>query len=228
MLSRRQFLVSLGVGATTVASSRVSAASLNGEVRGQGSGAGGQSADSQQQGAPQDANGVRTTMSGPMNDGAYKPVQLPGKAGAAPSMSAAARDELEHHLHCQCGCTLDVYTCRTTDFTCPISPAMHQDVMHLVEGGYTGPEIISAFRAAYGERVLMAPVREGFNWAAYIAPFVAIGGGAALVAILTQRWRHAADDRTQEYHAARLGSSDVQATPEEMARLEAAIRKDAP
>jgi cytochrome c-type biogenesis protein CcmH len=163
-----------------------------------------------------------------MNDNAYKPVVLPPKAGASASMTAATRDELEHHLHCQCGCTLDVFTCRTTDFTCPISPAMHQDVVHLVEGGYTAPEIIAAFRAAYGERVLMAPVREGFNWAAYIAPFLAIGAGATVVAILTQRWRHAAEDRTQEYRAGRLPHPDVQATPEELARLDAAIRNDAP
>jgi cytochrome c-type biogenesis protein CcmH len=221
MLSRRQFLLSLGVGATTVAGSRVSTGFHSGGVGNQGparadqgSGAGGQ--------------GVRTTMSGPMNDEAYKPVQLPAKTGAAPSMSVAARDELEHHLHCQCGCTLDVYTCRTTDFTCPISPAMHQDVIHLVEGGYSAPEIIGAFRAAYGERVLMAPVREGFNWAAYLTPFLAIGAGATLVAVLTQRWRHAVDDRTQEFRTMGQLPPDVPASPEEMARLEAAIKNDAP
>ncbi len=227
MLSRRQFLLSLGVGATSVAGARVSGASLNKGGRDQGSGVGG-TTDAQQPGAAQGASGVRTTMSGPMNDEAYKPVQLPPKPGAAPSMPVAARDELEHHLHCQCGCTLDVYTCRTTDFTCPISPAMHQDVIHLVEGGYTAPEIIGAFRAAYGERVLMAPVREGFNWAAYLTPFLAIGAGATLVAVLTQRWRHAVDDRTQEFRTMGQLPPDVPGTPEEMARLEAAIKNDAP
>ena len=141
-------------------------------------------------------------------------------------MSAAARDELEHHLHCQCGCTLDVYTCRTTDFTCPISPAMHQDVMHLVEGGYTRTEILGAFRGAYGERVLMAPVREGFNWAAYITPFVAIGAGAAVVTLLTQRWRQATARRSPDMPVADVTMPEAAATPEEMARLEAAVRDD--
>jgi cytochrome c-type biogenesis protein CcmH len=185
-----------------------------------------------QQGSSQDGSsggtGVRTTMSGPMNDNAYRSVVRPPKSGAGPSMSAAARDELEHHLHCQCGCTLDVYTCRTTDFTCPISPAMHQDVMHLVEGGYTGTEILGAFRAAYGERVLMAPVREGFNWAAYITPFVAIGTGAAVVTVLTQRWRQATARRSSDKLAAAVTAPDVAATPDEIARLEAAIRDDSP
>jgi cytochrome c-type biogenesis protein CcmH len=183
-----------------------------------------------QQGSAQEGNsgvsGMRTTMSGPMNDAAYHPVVLPPKPGAGPSMSAAARDELEHHLHCQCGCTLDVYTCRTTDFTCPISPAMHQDVMHLVAGGYTRPEILAAFRAAYGERVLMAPVREGFNWAGYVTPFVAIGAGAAAVTVLAQRWRQATAQRSADKPAAGVVGPEVAATPEEMARLEAAIRDD--
>ena len=125
------------------------------------------------------AVGVRTTMSGPMDTDAYHAVSLPPKAGAGASMSVGQRDALEHDLHCQCGCTLDVFTCRTTDFTCSVSPAMHCDVMQLVDGGYSKAEIIGAFRAAYGERVLMAPVAEGFNWAAYLTPFVALGAGAA-------------------------------------------------
>ena len=37
-------------------------------------------------------------------------------------MNQAKRDELEHQIHCQCGCNLDVYTCRTTDFSCEVSP----------------------------------------------------------------------------------------------------------
>ena len=164
-------------------------------------------------------------MSGPMNDNAYRPVERPAKAGASASMTVAARDELEHHLHCQCGCTLDVFTCRTTDFTCPISPAMHQDVIRLVNGGYSGAEIIAAFQSAYGERVLMAPVRQGFNWAAYITPFAAIAGGGTVVAFLMHRWRQAAMRRPAPQPIV-TGAPSVDATPEELARLEAAIRDD--
>jgi cytochrome c-type biogenesis protein CcmH len=209
--TRREFLSALAAWAATGAlAGRADAAAQQGGDQGGNSG----------------VTGVRTTMSGPMNDDAYHPVVRPPKPGAGPSMSAGARDELEHHLHCQCGCTLDVYTCRTTDFTCPISPAMHQDVMHLVEGGYTGPEILGAFRATYGERVLMAPVREGFNWAAYIMPFVAIGGGAAAVTALAQRWRQATAERATDKPAPAARMPEGAASPEEMARLEAAIRDD--
>ncbi len=216
MYTRRDFLVA---AAGSVAAG-VAAIALPRRARGQ---------DSQQPGG-QDGQGTtqgpRTTMSGPMSESAYRPVVLPPKPGAKPSMSDGQRDALEHQLHCQCGCTLDVFTCRTTDFTCPVSPPMHSDIVALVLGGYTAVEILDAFRKTYGERVLMSPVREGFNWAGYVAPFVALGGATVAVAVLIRRWREVPAAATGG--AAPLPPADASAaTPDEMARLEAAIRDDA-
>jgi cytochrome c-type biogenesis protein CcmH len=131
------------------------------------------------------------TMSnmGSMDESAYKPVHLPPKLGAnAPSMSDEQRDELEHHIHCQCGCNLDIYTCRTTDFSCQLSPAMHRDVMSLVDGGYNKSEILSAFVNIYGEKALMAPVKQGFNWAGYFVPFAVIAVGAVVLLRNLRKW----------------------------------------
>ena len=163
-------------------------------------------------------DGARPTMVMPMDDNAYKPVALPPKPGATASMTDEARDALEHRIHCQCGCTLDIYTCRTTDFTCPVSPAMHKDVMGLVAGGYSADEIIRAFQGAYGDKVLMAPPRVGFNWAGYVTPFVALGAGGVIVATLISRWRQKEGPVEQPVV--------VQGTPDEMQRLEDAIRRD--
>jgi cytochrome c-type biogenesis protein CcmH len=160
----------------------------------------------------------------PMDEGAYKSVRRPPKPGATPSMTAAERDELEHHIHCQCGCVLDIYTCRTTDFSCGVSPAMHRDVMSLVQGGYSADEIIAAFRGAYGERVLMSPVKEGFNWAGYVTPFAAIGAGAVVVATLIRKWGRRAEARVRPVEVRPL---QVDASPDELARIAAAVREDA-
>jgi len=100
---------------------------------------------------------ITQTFSGPMEQDAYRPVKLAAKANARPSMTDAERDDLEHQIKCQCGCPLDIYTCRTTDFSCSVSPAMHADVMSLVDGGYAAKEILAAFQKVYGERVLMSP-----------------------------------------------------------------------
>ena len=107
---------------------------------------------------------------GAMDQGAAQSVRRPAKPGAHPSMTDAQRDELEHHIRCQCGCTLDVYICRTTDFSCVVSPAMHADIKSLVEGGYSAQEILDSFVDTYGERALMAPRARGFNLLGYVAP----------------------------------------------------------
>lgn len=158
-----------------------------------------------------------------MDQAAARSVRLPAKPGATPSMPPQERDALEHRLRCQCGCTLDVFTCRTTDFSCQVSPAMHRDIMALVDGGYSAREIIDSFVNVYGDRVLMAPPKVGFNIVGYVLPGVSLATGAVLLAVLLRRWR-----RTPAPAAtSRAVSVPVpDATPEELARLEAAVRDD--
>ncbi|MGH7718004.1 MAG: cytochrome c-type biogenesis protein [Gemmatimonadaceae bacterium] len=170
--------------------------------------------------SPAHGQGASTGFTGPMDEGGYRPVRLAARA-AYPSMSDDARDDLEHRLRCQCGCTLDVYVCRTTDFSCPVSPAMHRDVMALVAGGHGPQAILDAFTEVYGEQVLMAPRKEGFNWAGYVTPFVVLGGGVALIVAVIRKWR------AQTPVAASAGAAPF-ATADELARLEAAVRRDDP
>ena len=158
-----------------------------------------------------------------MDQSASRPVRLPPKPGSRVVVSAAERDALEHRIRCQCGCTLDVYTCRTTDFSCQVSPSMHRDVMGLVAGGYTAQEILDAFVGVYGERVLMAPPAAGFNLLGWVAPFAVLGGGTVLVVSLLRRWRRQASVAPL---AAPQTSRPTDATDDELARLEAAVRDD--
>lgn len=161
----------------------------------------------------------------PMDQNAYRPVLRDAKPGAAPSMTPLERDELERQLKCQCTCVLDVYTCRTTDFTCPVSPPMHRDVLRLVEGGYTAQEIKDAFVATYGEVALTAPVKQGFNWAGYFAPAVVMATGAIILTMMLRRWsvRAAAAPIAAEAHF----PPPIAATDDEMARLQRALRDEA-
>jgi cytochrome c-type biogenesis protein CcmH len=153
------------------------------------------------------------TMAG---DG-YIPVRRPPKPGDLPRLSALERDEVERRISCPCPCTLDIFTCRTS-MPCGFSPRMHADVVSLASGGYTADEILGAFEQAYGERVLMAPHAQGFNWVGWLAPFAAVGGGAVVVGALIRRWgRRAAEHRA-------TSPVPIEATSDELARLEAAVR----
>lgn len=156
-----------------------------------------------------------------MNQEAAKSVRRPPKPNAKPSLSEQARDDLEKQIRCQCGCTLDVYICRTTDFSCQVSPAMHRDIISLVEGGYSAQEILDSFVGVYGERALMAPKREGFNLAGYLVPFAAIGIGAIALSVVLRRMRHRVTPATVVSPAEQSSGSD-----DELARLDAAVRRD--
>jgi cytochrome c-type biogenesis protein CcmH len=199
-ISRRRFLAALGAGAATTV---LTAAAL-----------GAQDAT----GAPQN---ISAATNAEMDQGAYRPTRRPPKPNAAPSMTVDERDALEHRIHCQCGCTLDVYTCRTTDFSCSISPALHRDVMALVEGGYSGDEIMQAFVGTYGETVRMAPERKGFNLAGYLTPFAALGTGGLVVAFLIRKW-----GREKPVPVAVRAAPPLAASDDEMVRLQAAIRDE--
>jgi cytochrome c-type biogenesis protein CcmH/NrfF len=95
---------------------------------------------------------------------------------------------IERRLRCTCECTLDVYTCRTTDFTCTYSPAMHREIMDLYSAGQDPESIIAVFVAREGEKILMAPPAEGFNVAGYVVPgAVMLTGIVGLVAWVSRR-----------------------------------------
>jgi cytochrome c-type biogenesis protein CcmH len=145
---------------------------------------------------------------------------LPPKPGVAPQLTDLERDALERRIHCQCGCTLDVFTCRTTDFSCRVSPAMHRDVMELVRGGYSAQEILDAFVGVYGERALMAPKKSGFNLLAWVMPGTAVIVAGGVLMVLLRKW----GDRARQPHALAPLKSETDATPEELAELEAAVR----
>ncbi len=108
------------------------------------------------------------------------------------SLTAADSDPVliatERRLRCTCGCTLDVYTCRTTDFTCTYSPAMHKEVKALFADGKTPEQVIDVFVAREGEAILMAPPARGFNLAGYLVPGLVMAAGLlGLVAWIGRR-----------------------------------------
>ena len=159
-----------------------------------------------------------------MNQGAARTVVRPPKPGVKPHVSNDERDQLEKKLRCQCGCTLDVYTCRTTDFACEVSPAMHRDVIALVEGGYGPQEIIDAFVDSYGEKVLMAPTKRGFNIVGWTMPFGALVAGGGVLAVLIRRWHRRSTIGMLDRGAGRAAIAGGDATADELARVEAAVR----
>ena len=149
----------------------------------------------------------------------------PSRAGR-PLPPVSARDNtdaiqaIEKRLRCTCGCQLDVYTCRTTDFTCETSPAMHQRVLALAAQGKSGPEIVDAFVQENGVSILMAPPKHGFNLAGYFMPAILILTAAAVLILVLRRWTRAAVPATL------AAANPVPASPDELEQLRRALRQD--
>jgi cytochrome c-type biogenesis protein CcmH len=131
---------------------------------------------------------------------------------------------IEERLRCTCGCNLDVYTCRTTDFTCQTSPAMHREVVGLVEQGLSSQEVLDEFVARHGELVLMAPRKEGFNILGYVLPGTAISAvGIAMLWILARRTRYGNQivaDGARETDGLNMSSGDAERLKAELADLD--------
>ena len=143
----------------------------------------------------------------------------PARAGRPLDPVTAADNDavlqaIEKQLHCTCGCNLDVYTCRTTDFTCTVSPAMHQEVITLAKQGMAGPQIVERFVREHGVAILMAPPKRGFNLAGYFVPSLLLVAAGAVLTLVLRRWvRAAASDAVPARPLAVAG------TPEELERL---------
>jgi cytochrome c-type biogenesis protein CcmH/NrfF len=166
-------------------------------------------------------------LAGQGNAGSLRDPSAVGRPRVA--TSAGDNDEtikrIEHQLRCTCGCNLDVFTCRTTDFTCTYSPELHREVVALAEAGRTPQQVVDAFVAKYGERVLMAPKPVDFNLVGYLLPGAAILVGGAGLAWVIGRRRAVAPAATGTADHSRYpgGPRDVPPTGAELERLQRAL-----
>ena len=147
----------------------------------------------------------------------------PDRAGRAQAPVTAADNDknvqaLEKRLRCSCGCGLDIYTCRTTDFTCTYSPALHQQVLRMLGEGKTEQEVIDAFVAQYGQVVLMSPPRRGFNLLGYFVPGLVLVVAALGLVWMLRRWTRESQVAASAMPAAPL-RPPPDASPAELERL---------
>ena len=145
-------------------------------------------------GQPLSAAGRQAPQDSLSGRGATGALRDPSVVGRPRQPTAIRGDEaeiqaIEQRLACSCGCTLDVFTCRTTDFTCTYSPELHREVLALRDEGKNAGEILDAFVNKYGEKALMAPKPEGvINLTGYLLPGALIAAaGAGLALFITRR-----------------------------------------
>jgi cytochrome c-type biogenesis protein CcmH len=131
---------------------------------------------------------------------------------------------VERKLKCTCGCNLDIFTCRTTDFTCSVSPALHRDVLALFEAGKAPDEIVQAFVAKHGESILMAPPPQGFNLVGYLLPGLAVVVAGTVLGLVLFRKRVRIAQQPEQLARHRV-PEQVEPTAEELDRVRAQLEE---
>lgn len=134
----------------------------------------------------------------------------------------AAIQAIEKRLSCTCGCGLDIYTCRTTDFSCTFSPGYHRQILSLAAGGMSADEIIAEFVKEHGESILMSPPRRGFALLGYYGPWIGMAAAAGGLVLLVRAWSRRTARMARVVQPATPATVD--ATPAELERLQRELK----
>ncbi|MFH0942175.1 MAG: cytochrome c-type biogenesis protein CcmH [Chloroflexota bacterium] len=89
-------------------------------------------------------------------------------------------------LVCLCGCNHVLNNC--SEPVCSLRDDMKASIKQQLDQGRTGPQIIQMMTATYGEQVLAAPPKRGFNLTAWLLPFIALAIGAVAIYLGLKAW----------------------------------------
>ena len=111
-----------------------------------------------------------------------------GAAGMpTPASAEESVDDIAGQLMCQCGCGLVVQACGGA-MDCSIGDQMKAAIGDQLAQGKTRQQILSYFASVYGDVVLAAPSKSGFNLSAWLMPFAVVAAGAVILAWVLRLW----------------------------------------
>lgn len=106
---------------------------------------------------------------------------------AASSAAMAEKTTLEDvasDLICQCGCNKLLSVCEMTGWAIPAKELIRDKIAK----GETKEQIVAYFVKEYGEKILAAPTKKGFNLSAWLTPFFMIGGAGGVIITIVTAW----------------------------------------
>ena len=95
---------------------------------------------------------------------------------------------IREELACYCGCGMTVQGC-LGGMICGESRELSTQVIQHVKDGKNHDQVLQAMVAKYGESILSAPTKEGFNLFAWVSPFVVLIIGALIAVLIVSKWK---------------------------------------
>jgi len=97
--------------------------------------------------------------------------------------------EIKTSLICLCECNMTVEACEGA-MACDSSEKMTAEARQLIAKGLDKKQVLAAFVGRYGEHILAAPSKKGFNLTAWITPFAAILVAGFGITRIVRKWSH--------------------------------------
>ncbi|MFQ6046320.1 MAG: cytochrome c-type biogenesis protein CcmH [Gemmatimonadales bacterium] len=100
-------------------------------------------------------------------------------------------EDVASQLICMCGCNKLLNVCEMDT-----AKQMKAIISDKIAQGMSASEVVDFMTATYGEQVLAAPTKRGFNLTAWITPFAGIVGGGLVIWFIVLAWvrqRHAVE-----------------------------------
>ncbi len=100
---------------------------------------------------------------------------------------------------------------------------MHRAVLAKLDSNMNAAQVVAAFEAQYGQSILMQPPKRGFNWTAYVTPFVALAVGALILGLWMRSWVRA---RPKDGPGSAAAATEAPASaPDELERLQRELER---
>jgi len=136
---------------------------------------------------------------------------LPGRAAGDADLEGRYRAVAEQ-LVCQCGCHEQLTVCAMQN--CHSATPMRAEIRAQLGAGKEVDAIVADFVQRFGKQVLAAPTMQGFDLAAWVAPFAMLVLGTIVVGWIVVRMAR------REHPAAESAPVEAAADP----RIEAELR----
>ncbi len=104
---------------------------------------------------------------------------------AAPQTATVG--DIKNSLVCQCNCGMTVEACEGS-MACESSKKLTEEAAGYLAQGLDRQAVLAAFTAKYGEQILAAPTKSGFNLTAWVLPFAALLFASLAITFALKRW----------------------------------------
>ncbi len=111
----------------------------------------------------------------------------PGPPAPPAQPASLAQEEMVREIAAQLRCPV-CQNLSVGDSPSELANQMRGVIREKLKAGETRQQIEAYFVEKYGEWVLLAPMKKGFNLLAWVLPFVGVAAGAFVVVFMTRRW----------------------------------------